>query len=766
MLLCIEYLVLVRRKKYNMILIVFYLLMVWEAAGKSGDPPSKADVVEQQVEELLARMTLDEKIGQMIQVNSPGGQLSEALTLAIKNGEIGAILNEVRPEVIFEMQRIAREESRLGIPLLMGRDVIHGFNTVFPTNIGLAATFNPELVREGAAIAAREAANVGLNWNFAPMVDVARDPRWGRMAESFGEDPYLVSAMGRAMVSGFQGNSLSEPYTLAACAKHFAAYGAAEGGRDYNTVSLSEIDLWNIYFPPFRTLVEEGVATFMTGFNELNGVPASGNSYLFREVLREKWGFEGFVVSDWNSIGEMLEHGNVENTAAAAFQAVKAGVDMEMAGSVYKDNLIDLMQSEKIAEAEIDEAVRRILKVKFQLGLFSPAYHRKYEKLSDELMEQHLESSRQSALQSIVLLKNDNNVLPLSGEVRKIAVIGPMSDDRYEQLGTWIFDGDTTLTITPLQALKDRFGEDRILFEKGLSTTRSRDQGRFGSAVNMVEKADVTVLILGEESILTGEAHSRAKLGLPGAQSDLIRVLSESGKPLILVIMTSRPLVIEEEIKYCDAVLYAWHPGSMGGAALAEVLLGQESPSGKLPVTFPRTEGQIPVYYSHKNTGRPYREDSFVQMEDIPVRSFQTSLGNTSHYIDYGAAPLFPFGYGLSYTRFEYSDLRLSSAGIPADSSLTVSFTLSNTGSFEAEEVAQLYIRDLVGSVTRPVKELKGFKRVRLTPGEQVTVTFTIGREELGFFDKKGNYLIEPGEFQVWVGGDSNGELSDKFSIK
>lgn len=753
-------------KKYNKVLILLCSFGIFQAVAQSPVSLSKKYTIDQQVEELLGRMTLDEKIGQMIQSNSPGGKLSEELSTAIKKGQIGSILNEVRPEIIREMQRLAIEESRLGIPLLIGRDVIHGFNTVFPINIGLAATFNPELVKEGAAIAAREATNVGLNWNFAPMVDVSRDPRWGRMAESFGEDPHLVSAMGVAMLKGFQGDDLAKEYSMAACAKHFAAYGAAEGGRDYNTVSLSEADLWNIYFPPFHALKQGGVATFMTGFNELNGIPASGNSYLFREVLKGKWKFEGFVVSDWNSIGEMLEHGNAANEASAALQAVRAGVDMEMAGLIYRNNLHQLIRSEQIKVADIDEAVRRILKVKYQLGLFSIDLNRHFEEISEELRVKHLAVSKRSALQSFVLLKNDNMALPLASSIKKLAVIGPMSDDRYEQLGTWIFDGDTTMTITPLHALKNMMGEDRILYEKGLETTRSMDTSNFEKALNIAKEADAVVLVLGEESILTGEAHSRAKLNFPGAQSDLIKKVSESGKSVILIIMTSRPLIIEEDMKYCDAVLYAWHPGSMGGQALAEVLIGLESPSGKLPVTFPRTEGQIPIYYSHKNTGRPYRKDSFTPMEEIPVRSFQTSLGNTSHYIDYGAAPLFPFGYGLSYTKFEYSDLKLSRKEMSPTDSLEVSFVLSNKGTYEAEEVVQLYIRDLVGSITRPVKELKAFRRLRLKVGEQISVTFTIGSDLLGFFDKDGNYLVESGEFQIWVGGDSEGELNQIFSVK
>ena len=504
----------------------------------------------------------------------------------------------------------------------------------------------------------------------------------------------------------------------------------------------------------------------MTGFNELNGVPASGNSFLFREVLRDKWGFEGFVVSDWNSIGEMLEHGNVADGRSAGMQAVKAGVDMEMAGSVYRDNLKKMIEAGELDISIIDDAVRRILKVKFDLGLFEFDLNRQYQPISESEQKAHLAAAQQTALQSIVLLKNEKNALPLKTDLKKLAVIGPMANDRYEQLGTWIFDGDTTLTITPLMAFQDLLGADRVLFQKGLPTTRSKDRSLFERALKIAEEAETVIVILGEESILTGEAHSRAKLNLPGAQSELLRYVAQSGKKIILVIMTSRPLTIEEDLPYCDAVLYAWHPGSMGGSALAEIIFGMISPSGKLPVTFPRTVGQIPIYYSHKNTGRPYQENSFLHMEDIPVRSFQTSLGNTSHYMDYGAAPLYSFGYGLSYTTFEYTDLKLSGENISVDETLKVTFTLKNIGNVEAEEVAQLYIRDKVASTTRPVKELKAFKRVRLKPGESKQISFDLGKDQLGFFDRNGDYRIEEGEFQIWIGGDSQAKMSNIFTLK
>ena len=718
----------------------------------------------ERIESLLAEMTLEEKIGQMALLHSPGGEGTETLLQAIGRGHVGGVLNETRPEVIRKMQQRAVENSRLGIPLLFGRDVIHGFKTIFPINIGLAATFNPELVRMGAEVAAREASSVGLNWNFAPMVDVSRDPRWGRMAESFGEDPLLVTEMGLAMMKGFQGDDLGLPHTMAACAKHFAGYGAAEGGRDYNTAGIPRIELWNTHFPPFKALQEAGVASFMAGFHELNGVPATGNAFLLREVLKARWGYDGMVVSDWASVTELMAHGFAADEKEAACKALLAGVDMEMASTSYHDHLAELVRSGLVPEETIDEAVRRILGLKHDLGLFDRPYADE-----DGIMETppaaHLDLAKRTAIQSFVLLKNEGGALPLNRAIGKLAVIGPMADDRYEQLGTWIFDGDTNLSVTPLAAIREYLGGDRVSYARGLSTTRSLDLSGVEAAREAAVGADAVILFVGEESILTGEAHSRAWLDLPGAQNELIIEMARTGKPLILVVMTPRPLTIGDISEYADAVLYAWHPGTMAGPAVAEVIFGQESPSGKLPVTFVKAPGQIPMYYAHKNTGRPASEESFVPIDEIPVRSFQTSLGNTSHYLDEGFRPLYPFGYGLSYTEFEYSGLRLGSEDISPEDSLIITVTLANTGSMEAEEVVQLYIRDLVASFTRPVKELKDFARVRLKPGESTKVRFVLPASRLGFYNDEGEYIIEPGEFTLWVGGSSEAELKTRFRL-
>jgi beta-glucosidase len=596
------------------------------------------------------------------------------------------------------------------------------------------------------------------------MIDLSRDPRWGRIAESSGEDPLLITKMGLAMLKGFQGDDLSLPHTMAACAKHFASYGAAEGGRDYNTASVPEVELWNTHFPPFKALSDSGVATFMTSFNEVNGIPATGNSFLFREVLKDRWKFEGFVVSDWGSIVEMIDHGYASDERESAKKALIAGVDMEMASTSYRDHIQDLVKSGIIDEALIDDAVRRILKVKFDLGLFDNPYV-DLDKVIKTPPEEHFEAAKKSAIQSFVLLKNDNAALPLDKNIRRVAVIGPMANDRYEQLGTWVFDGDTSLSITPLMAFQDFLGKERIKYAKGVKTTRSMGHEGFSEAMAAARQSDAVVIFAGEESILTGEAHSRAYLDLPGAQNALIKEIAKTSKPVILVVMTARPLTIGEISEHVDAVLYAWHPGTMAGPALVDVLFGIESPSGKLPVTFPKAAGQIPVYYAQKNTGRPPDPDNFIPMEEIPVRTFQTSLGNTSHYMDIGFEPLYPFGYGLSYTDFEYSDIELSSETISMKESLVVSVKISNIGQFEAEEVVQLYTRDLVASITRPVKELKDFTRIMLKPGESKTVTFLLNPDNLGFYDSKGNYIIEAGEFQVWAGGSSQTQNSLFFTL-
>ncbi len=730
------------------------------------DNAASTDSFQTQVDDILEQMTLAEKIGQMTQVNAPGSPVPEDLRAALKQGAIGSILNEVNVETVNQLQRIVVEESRLGIPLLMGRDVIHGFKTVLPIPLGQAATWNPDLVREGARISALEAAASGINWTFAPMIDVTRDPRWGRIAESLGEDPFLASVLGVAMVEGFQGDNLAATGTIAACAKHFAGYGASESGRDYNTVNIPENELRNVYLPPFKAAVESGVATIMASFSDLNGVPATGNPFLMRQVLRREWGFEGFVVSDWASIEQLSVHGFTADDKGSALEALKAGVNMEMATTTYADHLAALLEEGQISMQQIDEMVAGILQLKFQLGLFEQPYTdpRALPAVSNE---DHLEIARKAALQSMVLLENRENALPLVKEnLRSLAVIGPMADDAYEQLGTWIFDGDPAISQTPLQVLRERAGDQfTINHVRAMETTRSRATDAFAEAVKAAENSDAVVVFLGEEAILSGEAHSRANIDLPGNQADLVRLLHGTGKPVIAVVMAGRPLTLGNVLDYVDALLFAWHPGTMAGPAIADILFGVESPSGKLPVTFPRMVGQVPIYYAHKQGGKPATAETFTHIDDIPVRMPQSSSGFVSSHLDAGFTPQYVFGYGLSYTEFSYSEIGLSSNSLALDESVTVKAVVSNTGDVEADEIVQLYVRDLVGNVTRPVKELKGFQRLRLKPGESRTVEFVIGPDDIAFYGRDMKLINEPGDFHVWIGGSSKAELRAEFTV-
>ncbi|MDA3822967.1 MAG: glycoside hydrolase family 3 C-terminal domain-containing protein, partial [Bacteroidales bacterium] len=549
-------------KSFRHLPVIIIMMLASGACQMSGGQDENSEV-ENEVEQLVKQMTLDEKIGQMCQVNGGNGHDE-----SIRQGMIGSILNEIDPENINRLQKIAVEESRLGIPLIVARDVIHGFKTVFPIPLGQAATWNPELVQQGSRIAASEASSTGVKWTFAPMIDISRDARWGRIAESLGEDPYLTSVLGAAMVRGFQGDSLNSETSIVACAKHFAGYGAAEGGRDYNTTSIPMRELHDIYLPPFKAAVDAGVRTFMSGFNEIDGVPATGNKYLLTDVLRHEWQFNGFVVSDWASPWEMINHGFAKNEKEAARRAINAGVDMEMATTTYTDNIAALLEEGLLNIETIDQAVRNILRVKFELGLFDNPYIDK-EKQNQFAKPEYLEAAKSAATQSMVLLKNDQAILPIKSS-KKVALIGPMANQAYEQLGTWIFDGDTTLTVTPLKAFNETFGQNNVLFAEGMSISRTRHKKGFREAIEQAKKSDVIVFCGGEESILSGEAHSRANIDLPGVQNDLIKELKKTGKPLVLVVMAGRPLTIGEISSQADAVIYAWHPGTMGGAALAD----------------------------------------------------------------------------------------------------------------------------------------------------------------------------------------------------
>ncbi len=715
---------------------------------------------------LQASMTTEEKIGQMSQFFSHGEYISEHLAQSIRQGRVGSVLNEVRLHTVNELQRLAVEESRLGIPLLIGRDVIHGFNTIFPIPLGQAASWCSETVKQCAQISALEAATVGVNWTFAPMIDISRDPRWGRIAESLGEDPYLCSVLGVAMVEGFQGDALHKNGSIAACAKHFAGYGAGESGRDYSTVNIPENELRNVYLPPFKAVADAGVATFMSAFNDLNGVPASGNKWLMTDILREEWNYPGFVVSDWESIQQLTTHGFSKSNKDAAYEAANAGIDMEMVSTTYLDHLPDLLAHGHISIQQVDTAVTKILQLKWQLGLFDSPYT-DASTLPIPLNPKHLQVAKEAAIKSCVLLKNENNILPLSVKsLHSIALIGPLADDPYEQLGTWIFDGDSQYSQTCLQAIEQMvLGQVSIKHVKAMQTSRSHNQADFKLAVDSASAADVAVLILGEESILSGEAHCRAEIGLPGCQEQLIDAIAQTGTPIVLVIMAGRPLTIEVVLPKVNAVLFAWHPGTMGGPAIADLLFGKAYPSGKLPVTFPRKVGQVPIYYAQKHSGKPATEATYVHMDDIPVQSPQTSLGMAATHLDTHFSPLFPFGFGLSYTQFKYQDLELSSKTLYLGETLTIKVLLTNTGKIEGEEIVQLYIRDLVGSVTRPVKELKDFKRVKLASGKSECVTFDLCTDKLAFYDRNMQLNIESGQFHLWLGSCSQTGLQDGFEI-
>ena len=770
------------------------------------------DDVEKRIENLISKMTLEEKIGQMNQVSFfavddkaiaqyseddmntflermgiAGGQgqkkpsqmtkaekvalirqaaaqmLDNSIIQPVKAGGIGSLLNVTDSEMVNKLQKEAMENSRLGIPLIIGRDVIHGFKTIFPIPLGQAASFSPQIVEEGARIAAVEARSTGVTWTFAPMLDISRDARWGRIAESLGEDPYLAGVLGAAMVKGFQGNgNLNDPNSVAACVKHFVGYGAAEGGRDYNSTNIPPILLRNVYLSPFQQAIKAGAATLMTSFNDNDGIPASGNSYILKKILRDEWKFDGFVVSDWASMTEMIAHGFAKDGKQVAEISANAGLDMEMVSGSYVQYLPQLVKEGKVSVETIDNAVRNILRIKFRMGLFENPYV-DTKKESVLYADAHLKAARHAAIESAILLKNDNNTLPLS-RGKKVAIIGPMADAPHDQMGTWVFDGDKNYTVTPVATLKGEYKDVNYVYEQGLAYSRDKSTANFEKAKQAAASADVAVVFLGEEAILSGEAHSLSNINLIGLQSDLLKAVKSAGKPVVLVIMAGRPLTIERDLPYADAVLFNFHPGTMGGPAILDLLFGKANPSGKLPATFVREVGQIPMYYNHNNTGRPAPE-KVMTLDDIALEAGQTSLGNTSFYLDSGKDPLFPFGYGLSYTTFEYSNITLSASTVPMNGTLTVKATLKNTGSVDGTEVAQLYVQDIVGSVVRPVKELKGFQRVALKAGEAKTIEFKLTTDDLAFYGRDLVKKAEKGDFNVWVGGHSNATLKGTFSV-
>ena len=728
------------------------------------------------IDSLLSVMTLEEKLGQL---NLPGagdivtGQASNSnIADAIRKGEVGGLFNIKTAEKIREVQRVAVEESRLKIPLIFGMDVIHGYKTVFPIPLGLASSWDMDLIERTARIVANEASADGICWTFSPMVDIARDPRWGRIAEGAGEDPYLGSQIAKAMVHGYQGDDLTLNNTVMACVKHMALYGASEAGRDYNTTDMSRIRMYNEYLPPYKAAVEAGAGTVMTSFNEIDGIPASANRWLLTDLLREQWKFNGFVVTDYTAINEMIAHGLGDLQTVSAL-ALKAGVDMDMVGEGFLKTLKKSLEEGKVTEKDIDAACRRILEAKLQLGLFDDPY--KYCDLDRAKTEIYTESNRKEAREmaakTFVLLKNDKQTLPIK-KSNTIALVGPMADSKENMSGTWSVAGDFEKHTSLLNGMKEVAGSSaKIIYAKGANVYDDADtESRvsiFGKptnrddrdkkvliqeAVAAAKKADVVVAAVGEVAEMSGESSSRSDINIPENQQELVEALIKTGKPVVLVVFTGRPLTLTWEQENVPAILNVWFGGSEAAYAIADVLYGDVNPSGKLPSTFPQSLGQIPLYYNHKNTGRPLPEG-------VDHQKF------TSNYLDVTNEPLYPFGYGLSYTKFEYSDLKISSNTLKPDSKLEASVTVSNTGNYDGEEVVQLYVRDLVGSVTRPVKELKGFQKIMLKKGESKTVTFEIDTGDLSFYNYNLDFVYEPGDFEVFIGGNSRDVLKANFEL-
>jgi beta-glucosidase len=706
--------------------------------------------IDQKVSELLSKMTLEEKVGQLVQYSgfeyATGPQNSNSANVLneIKQGKVGSMLNVAGAQETRKFQELALK-SKLKIPLLFGQDVIHGYRTTFPVNLGQAASWDLKLIEKSERIAAIEASAYGIHWTFAPMVDIARDPRWGRVMEGSGEDTYLGTQIGLARIRGFQGKGLGNLDAIMACAKHFAAYGAAVGGRDYNSVDMSLRQLNEIYLPPFKAAAEAGVATFMNSFNDINGIPATANKYILRDLLKGKWNYKGFVVSDWGSIGEMVPHGYAKDNKEAAEKAINSGSDMDMESRAYMAELPNLVKEGKVDPKLIDDAAKRILVKKFEMGLFDDPYRFSDEKRQKEQLnnQENRKFGREFGSKSIVLLKNEKNILPLSRSVKTIALIGPFGKETSANHGFWsiAFKDDNQRIVTQFDGIKNQLDKNStLLYAKGANVD-DQDKSMFAEAVETAKKADVVIMTLGEGHAMSGEAKSRSNIHFSGVQEDLLKEIAKTGKPIVLMINAGRPLVFDWAADNVPAIMYTWWLGTEAGNSIADVLFGTVNPGGKLPMTFPRTEGQIPVYYNHYNTGRPAKNN--------------TDRNYVSAYIDLDNDPKFPFGYGLSYTQFKYSDMNLSSNNLKGNQTLNIRVNVTNSGNYDGEEVVQFYIRDLFGKVVRPVKELKGFQKVFIKKGETKTVTFTLTSESLKFYDDELNYDWEGGEFDIMIGTDS-----------
>lgn len=699
-----------------------------------------AESADARVDRLLVQMTLEEKIAQLTQYVRDQPEFAPAL----EKGLIGSILNAGDAAKINEIQRAMVANSRLHIPLLIGHDVIHGYRTIFPIPLAIASSWDPQMAELASRVAAKEARAAGIRWTFAPMVDIARDPRWGRIAEGAGEDPVLGSAMAAGYVRGFQGSNPAANDSLLACAKHFAVYGAAEGGRDYNTAEVSERTVREIYLPPFRSAVDAGVGSLMSAFESLNGVPASANSHLLGDILRGEWKFKGFVVSDWDAVIQLMSHGVAGTTQAAAMKAIRAGVDMDMHDNTYA-TLAAAIRGGRLQQSVIDQAVRRVLRAKFQVGLFDDPYTDEKRAATVILTPENRNAARRVARRSIVLLKNDGDLLPLPKTGRSIAVIGPLANSKEDMLGPWSAEGKAEDCVTALEGL--RAVVPSIQSAVGTGILDGTDAG-IDAAVDLAKQSDVTIAVLGESKEMSGEAESRSTIDLPGRQQKLLEALVATGKPVVLVVMSGRPLTISWAAEHVPAIVQSWFLGVEAGHALADVLFGDVSPTGKLPVTVPRTTGQVPIYYNHLPTGRP------------PVASDKY----TSKYNDTPIGPLYPFGFGMTYTKFDYSNLRVSAPSMTRAGSLKVSADVRNSGSRAGEEIVQFYVGDPVASVSRPVKELKGFQRIAIQPGETKRVEFTVSKRDLQFWNN--GWIVEPGQFNVWIAPSSEGGLEGKFELK
>lgn len=734
-------------KPFTVVTGIILAAIIFSRCGTKKDDRSADIILERKVDSVLSLMRLEEKLGQLTLFTSDwdvtGPLMRPEYREDIRTGKCGNVFNALTVEYIRKLQKIAVEETRLGIPLLFGYDVVHGYRTIFPIPLAEACSWNLDLIQRSAELAAKEAAASGLNWNFAPVVDISRDPRWGRIAEGNGEDPYLSGRIAEVRVKGFQGSDLADPYTMAACVKHYAAYGAPVAGRDYNSVDMSEISFRQDYLPPYQKGVEAGAVTVMASFNDLFGVPATASKYLMTDILRGEWGFTGLVVSDYDGVNQLQAHRVAVDSQHAGELALNAGVDMDMQSGIFTGYLTHSLKDGKIDIKAIDDAVRRVLMVKFRLGLFDDPYRYLDKDREDEIVysDEIMEHALISARESVVLLKNEEKngrtILPISSPA-KIAVIGPLADNQMDMLGSWHGAGDHSRVVTLLEGMKKKFSDSEIRYTKGCDFY-SDDRSGFKEALDLGKESDIVILAIGETQEHSGEAASRSSIDIPGIQEDLAMALIRSGKPVVVLIMAERPLTFPELNEEAQAVIYAWHLGTRSGDALADILSGTYNPSGKLVVSIPRNVGQVPLRYNEKSTGRPF--DQFYKY--------------TTKYIDVHNGPLYPFGYGLSYTNFDYGDIELSDTIMGMNDTIKVSISLRNTGNFDGEEVVQLYIQDMVASLTRPVKELKAFKKIFLTKGDEVTVQFTITSEALKFINGNLDYIAEPGDFKVLIGPDS-----------